>query len=191
MISGRKRQEILSAFGYSRLPTRQESRDFKSLKMETIQLNFDLLKKNNWSEEETKNAQLCTAFVQHLMNNHEFDYVLKEFGNDGYKQHNRAIADGMPALIEYIKKFTSRYPEYAYDVKHIHADGAFVTFHSHVTLKAKDRGNDKKGLNIIDTWRISDGKILQHWDAIQPIDGLLRFVLWLTGGKIRNSNGIF
>jgi predicted SnoaL-like aldol condensation-catalyzing enzyme len=159
--------------------------------MDTIQINFDRLKKNNWSTQETKNAQLLVEFIQQLMNNHNFDIVLQNFGNPHYKQHNRNIPNGMEALIKYVKDFTKRFPEYAYDVKHIYADGDFIIFHSQITTRKKDRGNDKKGINVIDTWKIENNQIVEHWDALQPMNGFLRFIFWLTGGKIANMNGVY
>ncbi|MEX0289163.1 MAG: nuclear transport factor 2 family protein [Flavobacteriaceae bacterium] len=159
--------------------------------MEVVKINFDELKKNSWSEKEVNNVKLIIDFIQHLMNNHDFDYVSKTFSNKVYVQHNRGIPDGLDALIKYVKDFTKRYPEYSYDVKHIYADGDFVIFHSHATLKAKHRGNEEKGLNIIDTWRIKEGQIADHWDAVQPMDGFMRFYNLLTGGKIQNSNKVY
>ncbi len=159
--------------------------------MKTIEISFDKLKKDNWSEQEQQNVKTLIDFIQNLMNNHDFEKVKKMHGNEFYRQHNRAIPDGFDNLIKYVGAFAKRFPAYAYDVKHIYADGNFVTFHSHVTTKASHRGNDKKGLNIIDTWRIENGNIMEHWDAIQPIDGFMRFYLWLTGGTIANANGIF
>ena len=170
-------------------PVKGDSTQTKN--MGTIQNNFDALQKSSWTQQESENALLALSFIQKLMNEHQFEEVQKTFGNDLYTQHNRAIPDGMEALIDYVKKYAKRYPEYAYDVKHIYADGDYVTFHSHATLKAKHRGNDKKGFNIIDTWKIENGQIVKHWDAIQPIDAGMRFYLWLTGGKIRNTNGVF
>jgi len=76
-------------------------------------------------------------------------------------------------------------------VKHIYADGDYVIFQSQVTLRKKHRGNPNKGLNITDTWKIIDGKIAEHWDSIQPIDALMRFIIWLNGGKVKNANGLF
>jgi predicted SnoaL-like aldol condensation-catalyzing enzyme len=111
--------------------------------MATIKINFEALRKSNWTEQETTNAALCHSFIQKLMNDHDFDDVLNEFANDSYVQHNRNIPDGIIGLVNYLKAFVKRYPEYAYDVKHIYTDGDFVSFHSHVTLKAKHRGNDK------------------------------------------------
>lgn len=169
--------------------TSQTLKNYK--KMDTLTINLDTFKKAHWSEQETKNVELITDFVQHLMNNHEFDYVLDAYENQSYLQHSRGIPDGIKALVTYVEDFSKRYPDYTYDVKHIYADGDFVIFQSHATLKKKHRGNDKKGLNIKDTWKIVDGDIVEHWDSIQPIDGFMRFFVWLSGGKIRNSNGLF
>lgn len=159
--------------------------------MDTIKIDFDKLKKDSWSEGETKNVQLIISFVQQLMNDHNFDNVLKEFGNSYYTQHNRNIPDGMEALVQYVKDFVKRYPDYTYDVKHIYADGDFVIFHSQITTKKKDRGNDHKGINVSDTWRIENGLIVEHWDSLQAMSGFLRFFFWLIGGKIANKNGVY
>ncbi len=159
--------------------------------MDTIQINYDALAKDSWSDQEQKNVRLLIAFVQELMNNHNFDHVGKTFGNSHYRQHNRGIADGMDNLIKYVADFAKRYPEYTYDVKHIHADGDYVVFHSQITTKKKDRGNDKKGFNVMDTWRVENGQIVEHWDALQPMNAFLRFVFWIIGGKIANNNGVY
>ena len=159
--------------------------------MATLQVNFDALKKDNWSEQEVKNVKLIVDFIQHLMNDHDFDYVTEKFGDHNYTQHNRAIPDGMPGLIKYVKDFADSNPDYTYDVKHIYADGDFVIFHSHATIRAAHRGDDNKGLNIIDIWLVKDGQVAHHWDALQPMDGFMRFYNLLTGGKIRNTNGVY
>ena len=159
--------------------------------MDTIQINFDDFKKDTWSAQETQNVKLIIEFVQQLMNYHDFERVLRDFDNQYYKQHNRGIPDGMNGLTDYLKGFVKRFPEYAYDVKHIHADGDHVIFHSHITVNKKDRGNDKKGFNASATWRISNNQIVEHWDSLQPMNGFMRFIFWLTGGKIANSNGVY
>ena len=159
--------------------------------MNTPQISNQLLSSKTWTEEETSNVQKVTKFMQLLMNEHKFNLVLSEFNNNQYTQHNRNIPDGFENLVMYVKNFSKQFPEYSYDVKRVFADGNFVIFHSHVTTKEKHRGNDKKGLNIIDTWELVDGKIVKHWDAIQPLDFFMRFYIWLTGGNIKNNNGVF
>lgn len=159
--------------------------------MSTLKVKFDTLKKENWSENELENAKLISDFIQNLMNDHKFDYVKQVFGNDDYVQHNRNMQDGIDGVIKTVKQLATRFPDYTYDVKHMYADGEYVIFHSHATVRKQHRGNDQKGFNITDTWKIRDGKIVEHWDSIQPIDGFMRFYLWLTGGAIRNPNGVF
>jgi len=159
--------------------------------MDILQINLESLKKENWSNQELENVKLIVDFVQHLMNNHDFDYIMKKYDNAAYIQHNRNIPDGIHGVVGFVKQFAEKFPEFTYDVKHILADGDYVMFHSHATTKKKHRGDDKKGLNIKDTWKIKDGKIVEHWDALQAIDGFMRFYALLTGGTIRNTNGVF
>lgn len=160
---------------------------------ETQKLIIDLssLQKPSWTEQELANATLITDFVQHLMNNHNFDYILERYNDSSYVQHNRNLPDKISGLVGFLKEFVEDYPEYTYDVKHIYVDGDYVIFHSHATLKKDHRGNDKKGMNIIDTWRLEDGRIVEHWDSIQALDGFMRFYSLINGGGIKNKNGVF
>ena len=48
-------------------------------------------------------------------------------------------------------------------------DGDYVIFPSHATLKEEDRGNDQKGMNIIDTWRIAHSRHRVLDDARTPL----------------------
>lgn len=154
-------------------------------------IQFDALQRAGWSDEERANVKIVSEFVQLMMNDHDFDRVLETFNNDSYVQHNRNLPNGIEGLVNFLTDFVGEYPEYSYDVKHIYVDGDYVVFHSHATLKAEDRGNDQKGMNIIDTWRLENGRIVEHWDAIQPLDSLMRMYVLLNGGDIRNANGVF
>ena len=154
-------------------------------------IDFENLKKAHWSDEELANAELITDFVQSIMNNHDFEYVMRTFNNSAYKQHNRNIPDTMKGLVGFLREFVSDYPEYSYDVKRISVDNNMVIFHSHATLNSEDRGDDSKGLNIVDIWRIEDGNIVEHWDSVQALDGFMRFYSLISGGDINNSNGVF
>ena len=158
---------------------------------DTIQIDLAALQKANWTEQEQKNAEVITDFVQNLMNNHNFEYVLEHYNDSAYTQHNRNLPDKVTGLVGFLQEFVEDYPEYSYDVKHIYVDGDYVIFHSHATLNKDDRGNDGKGMNIIDTWRLENGRIVEHWDSIQALDGFMRFYSLISGGDIRNDNGVF
>lgn len=155
----------------------------------TIDINSHL--QDKWTKQETENVKVVVDFFQHLMNEHDFDYTLKKFGNGSYTQHNRAIPNEIPGLIGYVKTMTKRFPEYSFDVKRIFADGDFVLLHSHTTMRAKHRGNEKKGFIITDTFKLKDGKLVEHWDAIQPIDTFSRLLFLMIGGSVKNSNPTF
>ncbi|MEM9777459.1 MAG: nuclear transport factor 2 family protein [Chloroflexota bacterium] len=159
--------------------------------MNTIKLNFDSLKKDHWNEQEIANGEFVLEFVQSIMNDHDFDLVMEKYSDGPYKQHNRSMFDGLGGVVGTLKDFSDRYPDFAYDVKHMLVDGNYVTIHSHATLRKGDRGNDTKGLNIMDTWKVQDGKLVEHWDAVQPLEGFMRFYSLVNGGNVRNSNGVF
>ena len=154
-----------------------------------IKLNQNL--QDHWTEQETTNVKAVVDFFQHLMNEHDFEYTLQNYGNGSYLQHNRAIPNEIEGLVGYVKNMTKRFPEYSFDVKRISADGDYVILHSHTTLKAKHRGNEKKGFIITDTFKLINGKLVEHWDAIQPIDTFTRLLFLMIGGKIANSNPTF
>ncbi|MCH2033857.1 MAG: nuclear transport factor 2 family protein [Tenacibaculum sp.] len=159
--------------------------------MDTLKINFQELKRDTWTEEETNNAKLVVDFIQNIMNNHDFDYIRKTFGTHKYKQHNQSMVDGLEGVLEVISGFAKKYQDYVYDVKHIYADGSFITVHSHATNNKKHRGNPKKGLNIMDVWKVENGEIIEHWDAVQPIHSSMRFLFWMIGGKFKNNNTYF
>lgn len=158
---------------------------------QTPVISFEKLRQDHWNAQETQNAATVVDFFQNLMNAHDFDYTLRTFGGGDYVQHNRSIPDQISGLIGYIKTLTKRFPEYAFDVKRIHCDGDYVILHSHATLKAVHRGDETKGFVITDTFRIEDGRLQEHWDAVQPIDFFARMIVLLTGGKVANANATF
>lgn len=159
--------------------------------METLKVDLQKLRKLTWTEEELKNAEVVVDFIQHLMNDHDFDYIKNKFGNHPYKQHNQSMVDGPGGVLEVVSRFAKRFPAYTYDVKHIYVAGPFVTVHSHATTKLRHRGNPQKGLNIMDIWKVENGTLTEHWDAVQPIHGSMRFLFWMIGGKFRNKNTYF
>ncbi|MDJ0770115.1 MAG: nuclear transport factor 2 family protein [Ilumatobacter sp.] len=159
--------------------------------METLTIDLNDLGRTGWTPEEQANAALVAEFVRLLMNEHDFEAVRDRFGSGAYLQHNHGIADGIEGVLETIGRLVKRFPDYAYDVKHILVDGDIVTFHSHATLRRSHRGNPRKGFNITDRWRVVEGNIVEHWDSIQPIDLFARFYILVSGGRVRNDNGTY
>ena len=162
-----------------------------SLKASAPVISLDAHVQDHWTQQEHDNAALVVDFFQHLMNEHDFEYTLRTHNQGPYVQHNRAIPDGIAGLVGYVKTLVKRFPDYGFDVKRIISSGDFVVLHSHATLRATHRGNEKKGFIVTDTFRIEDGRLAEHWDALQPIDFGTRLLFLVTGGAIANSNPTF
>ncbi|WP_422361907.1 ester cyclase [Reichenbachiella sp.] len=154
-------------------------------------INLEKLAQAHWSDQERANVSVVVDFFQHLMNEHDFDYTLKNYAGGSYLQHNLAIPSEMEGLVSYVRDMVKRFPEYSFDVKKIMADQDHVILHSHATMKAKHRGNEDKGFVITDTFRLKDGKLAEHWDAIQPIDFSTRLLFLMVGGQRGNQNSLF
>ena len=157
----------------------------------TTTADFDSLAQSHWSEIENGNARRVHRFLELLMNDHDFDQVRERFGTGTYVQHNRGIPDGIDGLTDYVAGLVKRFPGYSYDVRQIMASGDRVVFHSHATLRESHRGDQKKGFIIFDMWKVEDGQIANHWDALQPLDFMSRLISFVGGGRIRNTNGIY
>ncbi len=57
------------------------------------------------------------------------------------------------------------------------ADGDLVMVHRRVT-----RASDPRGQAIIDLFRLRDGRIVEHWDVVQPIPEFSVSGRSMTGG---------
>ena len=154
-------------------------------------VDFSALDKPLWSDEERANVRLVGEFIQMLMNEHDFAAVTERFGHGAYVQHNRSMRDGIPGVVENVQALVKRFPGFSYAVQDVVASGDLVVVHSHSTLREKDRGNQKRGFIIFDRWRVVDGALVEHWDALQPLDLSARLFMLLSGGRIRNDNGLF
>ncbi len=97
------------------------------------------------------------------LNKKDADAAFKYLGPT-YTQHNPTVADGIEgwrAMVSWIK---AERPNFRAEVKRVIAEGDFVVLHSHMTIDAGDRGRA-----AIDIFRLENGKIVEHWDILQPI----------------------
>ena len=79
-----------------------------------------------------------------------------------YIQHNPLLATGREAAVKFLGPRVTR--ESITDIKRVIAEGELVVLHVHSRTSLNDRGRA-----IIDIFRVADGKIVEHWDVIQPV----------------------
>ena len=81
-----------------------------------------------------------------------------------YVQHNPQAPDGPEAFIAFVDGFTRRFPEARIDIKRVVAEGDLVVTHSLLVTGPTDRGTA-----AVDIFRLEDGRIVEHWDVLQPV----------------------
>lgn len=83
-----------------------------------------------------------------------------------YIQHNPVVGDGKQPFIDYFEEMARDYPDKSIEFVRAVAEGDLVALHTHQTWP----GNEH--YVTMDFFRFDDdGKIVEHWDAIQEIPG--------------------
>ena len=91
-------------------------------------------------------------------------HAIEKYVGKEYIQHNPDVKDGPTGFIEYFKRMKKEYPVNSIEFFRCIAEGDLVALHTHQTWS----GNDE--YVTMDFFRFDeDGKICEHWDAIQQI----------------------
>ena len=83
---------------------------------------------------------------------------------DSYTQHNPMVGDGPESFVPAINGMLGAFPDFWIEAKRVIAEGDLVVIHSHVKMTKDELGNA-----VADIFRVADGKIVEHWDIIQPV----------------------
>lgn len=120
------------------------------------------------------NKKVVLDFYEKGLNQKDFEAAAVHFG-PRYIQHNPSAPDGIEGFKAFIAMRKEKFPNAKSEIKRIFADGDFVILHVHGVREPGERG-----VAIVDIFRLEKGKIVEHWDVIQPIPE-----------KPANSNGMF
>ncbi|MDR6189958.1 nuclear transport factor 2 family protein [Agrobacterium pusense] len=112
---------------------------------------------------EEANRKLVIEFYDTVFNKHEVEKGAAVIV-DSYKQHNPVVPDGKKPFVDYFTGHFKENPQSKARIVRSAADGDLVYLHIHSTEKDGDRGRA-----IVDIFRVTDGKITEHWDVIQPV----------------------
>ena len=115
------------------------------------------------SAQEEANRKTVLAFYEKGLNQKDADAALAHVG-DRYVQHNPNAADGPDGFRKFIGFLREKFPNSHSEIKRSFVDGDYVTLHVHAVREPGTRGNA-----IVDIFKLENGKIVEHWDVVQPI----------------------
>ena len=115
------------------------------------------------SVQEEANRKAVLAFYEKGLNQKDADAALAYVG-DRYVQHNPNAPDGAEGFRKFIGFLREKFPNSHSEIKRSFVDGDYVILHVHAVREPGTRGNA-----IVDIFKLENGKIVEHWDVVQPI----------------------
>ncbi len=126
-----------------------------------------------------RNKKNVVEFYNAVLNEKDFEKASKYVGAT-YIQHNPNGGDGLEGIKGFINFLRAKFPNNKSEIKRVFADGNYVIVHVHAR---RDPATADRGFAIFDLFRLDDdGKVLEHWDAVQAIP---------DPEKALNKNGMF
>jgi len=109
----------------------------------------------------------CTdVFVRHDMSK------LDEYMWDDYIQHNPDVPQGKAGFIQFFEVTFKAIPDFRYTLKKVVAEGDTVMVYSTTSgthtggeWLGKPATGNKLNFDVVDIFRIKEGKIAEHWDV--------------------------
>lgn len=127
-------------------------------------------------EETAENKKLVKSFVEVILVKGEFDKLTDFIDEKVYYQHNTDIADGLDGLAQAMEALAKQGVKMVFTTNHkVLGEGSFVLSISEGTFGGKP-------VSYYDLFRVRKGKIIEHWDVIEPI---------LPKEEWKNNNGKF
>ena len=112
---------------------------------------------------EEANKKTVVEFYDKALNQKDFSAASAYFG-PRYTQHNPTAPDGPEGFQKFIGFLKDKFPRSHSEIKRVFADGDFVILHVHAVREPGTRGNA-----IVDIFKLENGKIVEHWDVVQPV----------------------
>lgn len=112
-----------------------------------------------------RNKANALAFYELAFNQHKVQEAADRYIGKTYLQHNPTVADGAQAFVDAFIPFLKENPQSRAEIKRVVAEGDLVVLHVFSRTSPQDKGEA-----VVDIFRFDEnGKIVEHWDVIQPV----------------------
>ncbi|MGV9818119.1 nuclear transport factor 2 family protein [Nocardia xishanensis] len=109
------------------------------------------------------NKEIVAAFYEAAFSRKDFGAARRYLADD-YIQHNPLIADGVEGLRARLEFLEEAFPALSVKVERMVAEGDYVVAHVHAV-----RVPGRRGVAIMDIFRLDNGRLAEHWDVMQDI----------------------
>ena len=109
------------------------------------------------------NKRAVVEYYELAFNERKPEQAVERYQGPQYIQHNPQAPDGPEAFIQFVNGFAGQFPDLRVEIKRVVGEGDIVVTHS--LLKTSD---DDPGTVAADFFRLENGKIVEHWDVLQP-----------------------
>jgi predicted SnoaL-like aldol condensation-catalyzing enzyme len=118
---------------------------------------------DQYTDQERNNRDVVLDFYEAGVNRRDYAAAFRHLG-DRYIQHNPNAADGPDGFREFFNFIETQFPKFRVEIKRVFVEGDMVAVH----VRSFD-GPTRNGEAGVDIFRLEAGKIVEHWDVIQPI----------------------
>lgn len=121
------------------------------------------------------NKALAVALIEDVLMGRDPAKITDYISAESYAQHNPMIGDGLSGIVAAVEALTAQNNMFQYtEIHKVLGEGNFV-----LTVSEGQWNGTTNA--FYDLFRMEDGKIVEHWDVIQPVP---------TEG-LANTNGMF
>jgi predicted SnoaL-like aldol condensation-catalyzing enzyme len=111
-----------------------------------------------------ENKRIVKEYYELAFNEGKPQEAVDRYLGPRYTQHNPQAADGGEAFVGFVTWYRGEFPGLSVDIKRIVAEGDLLVTHGLIRTSAEDRGTA-----AVDIFRVEDGKVVEHWDVLQPV----------------------
>ena len=125
-----------------------------------------------------RNKRNVLAFYELATNQSQPRLAVERYVGADYVQHNPEVESGKEGFIRYFEQQARDFPTRRFEFRRVIAEGDFVVVHVYSVFPEFEGDKEWAGIDI---FRLDPaGKIVEHWDVLQPIPR-----------AAKNANGMF